>query len=228
MSDLIIINNRIKDLFDKLNNKIIFIEDKVNKLEIIVNNLHKITEKTNEKINKLENIIHDEQNNKTRLLINNSNPDEETTKELINNTFDKISQSLVSNDIKNFKKEKMNLPIEFIKDSIKYKDHRTILCIFRYYYKNKLNPENPYPIKIKGKRSFEYYNNQWIVDNNAFYIKDVLFNNIENELYRVNNLKIINDLDEICNNQSFILKLGEEKHRKNLFKFIVDEIASSL
>ena len=118
MSDLIIINNRIKDLFDKLNNKIIFIEDKVNKLEIIVNNLHKITEKTNEKINKLENIIHDEQNNKTRLLINNSNPDEETTKELINNTFDKISQSLVSNDIKNFKKEKMNLPIEFIKDSI--------------------------------------------------------------------------------------------------------------
>ena len=108
-----------------------------------------------------------------------------------------------------------------------YVNSGTIINIFRYYYKNKLNSENPYPIKIKGKRSFEYYNNQWIVDNNAFYIKDVLFNNIENELYRVNNLKMIDDLDEICNNQSFIVKLSEEKHRKNLFKFIVDEIASS-
>ena len=119
-----IINNKIKDFFSIIDNKIILIENRITKLENITNELLKVNNKDKE----------------------------------------------VNNIIINLEKKEMNIPKDITKKALIYKDYRTILYIFKYYYKNKLNQDNPYPIKIKSKRMFEYYNNQWINDNNEDFI----------------------------------------------------------
>ena len=120
----------------------------------------------------------------------------------------------------------MNIKYEDIKKALVYKDYRTILYLFKLYYKNKSNKENVYPIKIKGKRTFEYYNNNWIHDANAHYIKNTIFMNIQTELYKFNNLDNINDVDEIYNNQVFINKLSDDKYKRDIFKHIIDEVSN--
>lgn len=127
-------------------------------------------------------------------------------------------------NIVNLKKENMNIPNEIIKKSLIYKDYRTIILLFKYYYKNKSNQESQYPIKIKSKRMYEYYNNQWLNDTNAHYIKNTLFMNIQTELFKYNNLDNVSDFDDIYNNQVFINKLSDDKCKRDLFKHIVDEI----
>ena len=179
MSDLEdIINNKIKNFFSIIDDKIILIENRINKLENITHELLKRDKNVNDKNNKIVNL----------------------------------------------EKQEMNLPNDVIKKSLIYKDYRTILYIFKYFYKNKHNEDNTYPIKIKSKRMFEYYNNQWISDNNAHYIKNTLFMNIQTELYKFNNLDNVEDIDDIYNNQVFINKLSEDKYKRDIFKHIIDEI----
>lgn len=184
MTDLALLNDKIQqcinlinDKFELIDNKIELIEKKVNFMEEKVNNLTK------------------------------PNEEELNTKNLI--------------------KESMNLPFDILKKSLIYKDYRTILLIFKYYYKDKTNTNNVYPIKIKGKRSFEYFNKKWINDTNAHYIKNTLFMNIQTELFKYNNLDNVTEIDEFYNNQLFINKLSEDKDKRNIFKYIIDEISSN-
>lgn len=176
-----IINNKIKNFFSIIDNKITLIENRVNKLENITNKLLECSNEIKDKNNKIVNL----------------------------------------------EKQEMNISKDIIKKSLIYKDYRTVLYLFKYFYKNKLNQENTYPIKMKSKRTFEYYNNQWINDNNAHYIKNTLFMNIQTELYKFNNLDNVDDIDDIYNNQIFINKLSEDKFKRDIFKHIIDEIQNN-
>ena len=163
--------------------------------------------------------------NKIILIENRVNKLENITNELLkHNNNIKIT---TNSNIINLEKQEMNITNDVIKKALIYKDYRTVLYLFKYFYKNKLNQENAYPIKIKGKRMFEYYNNQWISDSNAHYIKNTLFMNIQTELYKFNNFDNVDDIDDIYNNQVFINKLSEDKYKRDIFKHIVDEINSN-
>lgn len=137
------------------------------------------------------------------------------------------NNEISNSGIVELKKESIEIDNENIKKAILYKDYRSILYIFKIYYKNKTNSISQYPIKMKSKRIFEYFNNnQWIVDNNAHYIKNTLFMNIQTIFYKYNNLDNITDVDDLYSNQIFINKLSDDKYKRELFKHIVDEIQS--
>lgn len=128
-------------------------------------------------------------------------------------------------EIIELKKESLEIPNDIVEKAIVYKDYRTVLYLFRYYYKKKINENNKYPIRIKSKRIYEYFNNkQWISDNNAHYIKHTLFMNIQTVLYKYNNMDNIKEIDDIYNNQIFINKLSEDKYKRDIFRHIIDEI----
>ena len=99
------------------------------------------------------------------------------------------------------KKEMLDIDMENIKKAIIYKDYRSIIYLFKLYYKTKTNEENQYPIRIKSKRIYEYYNNnKWIQDNDAHYIKHTLFTNMQTLFYKFNNLSIMSE----CNSSELI------------------------
>jgi hypothetical protein len=139
----------------------------------------------------------------------------------------KIDQDYIE-DLKDLKKEKIELGEEEFFNAIKYKDYRSVLYIFKLYYKNKNNKysSNVYPIRIISKRSFEYYcNNKWISDTYGTYTMNTIINNIEEWFMRHNSLDNSNITDDqFMLNQEFICKLSNEKYKKNIFKNIIEEV----
>ncbi len=170
-------------------------------LKVFFENIENKVNKIDDKVNKLELIINSMQNSKVE------------------------SVQTQDENIIELKKESLDIPLDIIKKSLVYKDFRTVLYLFKFFYKNKTNQSNVYPIKLKSKRVYEYYNNnQWNIDNNAHFIKYTLFMNIQTELYKYNNIDNVTDIDDIYNNQIFINKLSDDKHKREIFKHIVDEI----
>jgi len=115
--------------------------------------------------------------------------------------------------------------IDVIK-ALSYRDFRSILTIFRSYYKCKTNSTYVYPIRIIGKRSYEYYlNGKWIPDAHGHYSMKTICNNIQNLFIKVNDIDNKNiSQDDFLLNQEFIYKLSDEKTIRNVFKSIVEEI----
>ena len=128
---------------------------------------------------------------------------------------------LTFEELHEIKIEKLNVPSNDVLKALSYGDFRTVLMIFKKVYKNK---NDVYPIKIKGPRSFEYFeNNRWIPDAYGTHIMECIFKNME-ELFLKNN-----DLDDVgqeifFRNQLFINKFMTEKYRKSLFKHIIEEV----
>jgi hypothetical protein len=136
----------------------------------------------------------------------------------------KCDQILVSNNLKELKKEELDLNKEEVLKALSYRDYRSVIYIFKNIYKNKTNSEYAYPIKIISKRCFEYYNNmKWNKDLDGHDIINILFTNIGNLFTKYNNINEI-DMDEFILNQDFICKLWDEKFRKSIFKNIVEEV----
>ena len=108
--------------------------------------------------------------------------------------------------------------------ALNYRDYRSIIYIFRYCYKNKLNEKYLYPIRITGKKSFEYYdNNKWNPDLYGYHSMNIIFNNIQNLFIKYNDLDNI-DAENFLLNQNFISNLSDDKHKKNIFKNIIEEV----
>ena len=147
--------------------------------------------------------------------------------ERINIIDNKLNNKSIKNDtisiedLKELKKEDLIINEKDILSALQYRDYRSILRIFKIYYKNKLNNNFPYPIKIVGKSSCEYYcNNKWNSDSYCYHAREVIFYNIQNLFIKYN------ILDKICTeefllNQEFIIKLSNEKFQKNIFKNIL-------
>ena len=172
------------------------------------------------KLNVFENIINNIQTKISSLEIKINN---------LEDNFKLVTNIKLNSDdnenIVQLKKESINIENNIVKKALIYKDYRTILYLFKYYYRNKTNVIHKYPIRIKSKRVYEYYNNStWIIDNNGHYIKNTLFMNIQTILFKYNNMDNIDDLEDLYNNQIFINKLSEDKYKRDLFKHIIDEI----
>ena len=126
--------------------------------------------------------------------------------------------------IKELKNETIELSEYDILRALNYKDHRSILYIFKLYYKNKLNLKHVYPIRIKGQRSFEYYSNEeWVPDLYGNNIMNIICKNMENLFIKYNVIEKVN-IDNLLSNQEFIYKLSNDKYKRILLPFIIEEV----
>jgi hypothetical protein len=127
----------------------------------------------------------------------------------------------------NFKIEKLNVDKEDIIKFMSYRDYRAVVCIFRLVYKNKMNSEYVYPIRISGKRSYDYYNNnKWNPDLYGYHIMNTICSNVQNLFLKYNTLDDEENIDgeDFLLNQKFLCKLSEEKYKKEIFKSIIEEV----
>lgn len=169
-----------------------------------------------EKINYIEESLkkYDEKINSLENKINNI---------CLNNKF--IIKEEIKEDLVNLKKENIDIDKEIVLRALTYKDYRTVLMIFKHYYKKKTNINHKYPIRCIGKRSFEYFNGEkWINDTYGHYIRKTLLMNIQTLLFKHNTNEHVSEISSILLYQDFIYKLSEEKHMKSFFRHIVDEI----
>ena len=122
----------------------------------------------------------------------------------------------------------INIDKDIVLRALSYRDYRTVIILFKNYYLNENNKFNKYPIKVVGKRTYEYYlNKRWINDPYGHYIKHTVLLNIQTILLKYNNNDYIKDYDNLIMNQDFIYKLTEDKFSKNYFRHIIDEIKNN-
>ena len=134
------------------------------------------------------------------------------------------NNELSSNNLKELKKEELIISKEDILKALSYRDYRSVIYIFKNIYKNKTNSEYSYPIKITGKRSFEYYNNmKWNPDIYGHYSTSIICSNVQNLFTKYNNIDEFTS-DDFIMNQQFIYKLSDEKYQKSIFRNIIEEV----
>jgi hypothetical protein len=138
-----------------------------------------------------------------------------------------IEKSIKNNSIENLKELKYETLIvdnEEINKALNYCDYRSIIHIFRIIYKNKNNSNYVYPIRITGKRSYEYFdNNKWNPDLYGHHSINVLLKNIQDLFISFNNVENYS-IDKFMENQIFIFKLSIDKYKKEIFKNIIEEV----
>lgn len=148
----------------------------------------------------------------------------------IENKLNIPNQELEQKEIENLvevKSEVLNIDKKEILKALKYNDYRSLIYIFKLYYKNNKNDKYVYPIKIIGTRSFEYYfNGKWQKDLYGNHIISVICGNIQNLFLKYNSLddKANISCEDFILNQHFIHKLSDEKYKKDIFKHIVEEV----
>jgi hypothetical protein len=155
----------------------------------------------------------------------------------------------------NFRIEKLNVDKDDVIKFMSYRDYRAIICIFRLVYKNKANSAQPgrafsdvgpidlqkivsttkegmiseyvYPIRISGKRSYDYYNNnKWNPDLYGHHIMNTICSNVQNLFLKYNTLDDEENIDgeDFLLNQKFLCKLSDEKYKREIFKSIIEEV----
>ena len=135
-----------------------------------------------------------------------------------------LNNNISMENLKELKNEELEINKNEIIRALLFRDYRSIIHIFRIFYKNKLNEKYSYPIRITGKRSYEYYcNNKWNPDLYGYHSMNIICLNIQNLFIKYN------DIDEMgyenfILNQNFIYKLSDEKYKKNVFKNIIEEV----
>ena len=131
-------------------------------------------------------------------------------------------------NIVELKRETINISENDIVKALNYRDYRSVIYLFKLYYKNKINQNYAYPIRIVGKRTYEYYaNNRWNSDLYGHFITNTICSNMENLFLTLNNLDDYGDLideEDFIPNQNFINKLSVDKYKKEIFRSIIDEI----
>jgi len=139
-----------------------------------------------------------------------------------------LFNSVPEENIVELKRETLNISENETVKALNYRDYRSVLYLFKLYYKNKTNKNYVYPIRVIGKRSYEYYaNNKWNSDLYGHFIMNTICQNIENLFLTINNLDEYGDLiddEDFIPNQNFINKLSVEKFKKELFRNIIDEV----
>ena len=127
-------------------------------------------------------------------------------------------------DLKELKYEQLCIDKKDIDKAFLYTDYRSVIYIFRLIYKNKNNSNYVYPIRITGKRSYEYYdNNKWNPDLYGHHSMNVICKNIQ-ELFMSFNIIENYNIEEFMSNQTFIFKLSEDRYKKDIFKNIIEEV----
>jgi predicted RNA-binding protein Jag len=157
------------------------------------------------------------EDNIQKIVILKENKIEKTEESKIVKTVEKIIE---------LKLEKLNISDEDGHIAMQYRDHRTVLYIFKKYYKNKVNSQYAYPVRIISKRSYDYYHDGcWNSDLYGKELINILCTNIQNLLIKLNildNKKIT--MDSFIVNQMFIKKLSDDKARREYLKHIIEEV----
>ena len=208
----IIIKRNVNDVRnDTVSNGTTNISNNTN-IEKMFERILNITEQLNSKIDNLDKKINDKMEelnykvSKLELSLNISN-NSNTTEECEN--------------LRELVKEKINIDKKDVLTALSYRNYRSILYIFRLYYKNE---NEKYPIRLFKVRKYEYYaNKKWNPDLYGNHSIDVLMNNIQDLFIRYNDINTM-QYDEFIMNQDFITQLDNEKTRKSIFKAITDEI----
>jgi hypothetical protein len=127
-------------------------------------------------------------------------------------------------NLKELKYEKLEIDSNEVDKALLYLDYRSIIYIFKVVYKNKSNSNYVYPIRITGKRSYEYYyNNKWNHDLYGHHSMNVIIKNIQDLFISFNNMENYN-VEKFMDNQTFIFKLSNERYKKDIFKNIIEEV----
>lgn len=132
----------------------------------------------------------------------------------------------LNDSIVELKMTDLDIPKEEIIKALNYRDHRSIMMLFKKYYKNKSHPKYPYPIRIKSAKVYEYYSGgDWINDIYGYRIANIICTNFERLFIRYNDISDENIPEDVfLSNQSFISKLTQEKFKKDILKHILEEI----
>jgi hypothetical protein len=131
--------------------------------------------------------------------------------------------------IKEIKNENLHVDVDEVLKCLVYRDYRSVLHIFKLHYRTQIHGNIYYPIRMKSKRTYEYYlRGKWLLDPNGHYITKTVCNNIQNLFMRFNDIdnKKITENTWYAN-QTFIQKMSDEKFKKEIFRHIVDELVSS-
>jgi len=190
--------NNIKEEFDGLR-RIMFRSEMM---------LNEIFRKMDSMCNRIENI-----ENRLHLIENNSKFN-----------YTEFDGEIIK--IKEIKNEIYDLSEEDVIRILKFRDYRSYILIFKLYYQTRKGNKIFYPVRMKTKRTFEYYsNNTWIQDVNGHYLIKTLSSNIQNTFmkYNILNSPLLTN-EEWYQNQQFIMKLSEERTKKECFKNIIDEL----
>jgi len=181
-------------------------------LESILEKILNITEQFNDKLDTLDKKVNDkfeELNNKF---------------EELNNKISTVSSNSNNENVEDLKeliKENLNIDKKDVLKALSYKDYRSILILFKLYYKN---DKNKYPIRLFKVRKFEYYaKKKWNQDLYGNHSMDILIGNMQDLFIKYNDINTIT-YDEFIMNQDFINQLDNEKFKKDIFKAIADEI----
>ncbi len=127
-------------------------------------------------------------------------------------------------DLKELKYEELDIDKSEVDKALLYLDYRSIVYIFRLIYKNKSNSSYVYPLRITGKRSYEYYhNNKWNPDLYGHHSMNVICKNIQDLFLSINTMENYN-IEKFMANQAFIFKLSNDKYKKDIFKNIIEEV----
>lgn len=128
--------------------------------------------------------------------------------------------------IKEIKQESYGISDQDVLKALIYKDYRSVIYIFKLQYRSIQGGKIFYPIRMKNKRTFEYYyNGRWIIDPNGHQSIKIICGNVQNLFLKhnvVENKCITEEMWYL--NQQFIMKLSEEKYKREMWKHIVDEI----
>ena len=196
----------------KLNEKLIIDEIK-NISSILIKNQEEMLAKLDLLMKRVDNI----EDNIQKIVILKENKIEKTEESKIVKSEEKIIE---------LKLEKLNISDEDGHIAMQYRDHRTVLYIFKKYYKNKVNSQYAYPVRIISKRSYDYYHDGcWNSDLYGKELINILCTNIQNLLIKLNildNKKIT--MDSFIVNQMFIKKLSDDKARREYLKHIIEEV----
>jgi hypothetical protein len=187
----------IEDMFERIINITDKLNNKIKDLDININNKFEVMNNKFENLEKKIIII------ESKIYLSNtpSNEDDNNLKELI--------------------REKIDIDKNDVLKALSYRDYRSVLNIFKSYYKNN---NNKYPIRLFKVRKYEYYSNKkWNEDLYGNHIIEILFNNIQDLFIRNNDINVVS-YDDFLLNQEFIEKLDNEKNKKSIFKIITDEI----
>jgi uncharacterized protein YdcH (DUF465 family) len=184
-------------------------------LESILEKILNITEEFNNKLDTLDKKVNDkfeELNNKF---------------EELNTKISTVSNNISTNsnneneDLKELIKQNLSIDKKDVLKALSYRDYRSILILFKLYYKN---DKNKYPIRLFKVRKFEYYaNKKWNQDLYGNHSMEVLIGNMQDLFIKYNDINSIT-YDEFILNQDFINQLDNEKFKKDIFKVIADEI----
>ena len=220
--------NNYAHIEPKLNNK-----RESYKLNIRENNIREnnINFNVESMFEKLLNITEEFNNKLDRLDIKVNDKFEELNNKFedLNNKFSTVSNKLTSNlsnnenieDLKELIKENLNIDKKDVLKALSYRDYRSILILFKLYYKN---DKNKYPIRLFKVRKFEYYaNKKWNQDLYGNHSMEVLIGNMQDLFIKYNDINSIT-YDEFIMNQDYINQLDNEKFKKDIFKVIADEI----